>query len=755
MFQRQSSQPGAVEILLRELPLPVCWPVTDICSERLRRAVEKEDVSVIRELHQSGSESLQDTLQAIVRIDNDQLLNSTLENIEVTDGTIRDKGIPINTSVLSYAVKRSALRCVSVLMQAGVSITDYVREPLLTVAVEKNDVEMMSNLLAETNQKEDELCALLAAKKGHAEVLDIILWHKIQARTAKKEATGDSLLHVTARSAGPGSVDCLKILLEKYNLDIEATNDAGRTPLQEAADAKRTENAGYLISRGAELNSSTDVERSLLTSIAQNVPRAMEEFRKRLDEGITLDRDRAVISLDHDKIFKRDQMEENITDMSLFLSLSDSPFEDIIEHPLCQTFLCSKFKKVTLFFVIAMMLPHFLFSVIFSVYCGILFGYLCVPEDKDFEDRFNLSSNIACSKQKDHTSIVYEAHIAWILLIFSLVIYIVKEIISLAIQQRKQRYFYNWETYKNLATITAIVLVVYQGSPMMETNLTLQRWQYHVAALTCLAIWLEMLMLVGQIPKYGKYIHMFKSVSMKMIQFFAAYIWLAIGFMMMFIILFSNERSMRIGNFPGALVNIKAMMLGEINYLDLYYGSNQKLNTSTGDISEEYVYNNFPGTAHLTLIVFIPIFCLVIMNLLVGLAVFDIHLLLKSGKREQLKARVELISSVENFEKTKLFSLLPSTLQTTMKRLVDSRLVCSQGTNCWQKHMCCHQVEVKYSDINDKHFPETLKKILYTFCLRKEKEKKKIRKEKERNDIKAELLEIKQMLAKLTSETGV
>ena len=56
------------------------------------------------------------------------------------------------------------------------------------------------------------------------------------------------------------------------------------------------------------------------------------------------------------------------------------------------------------------------------------------------------------------------------------------------------------------------------------------------------------------------------------------------------------------------------------------------------------------------------------MNLLVGLAVFDIHLLLKSGKREQLKARVELISSVENFEKTKLFSLLPSTLQNTMKR---------------------------------------------------------------------------------------
>ena len=55
-------------------------------------------------------------------------------------------------------------------------------------------------------------------------------------------------------------------------------------------------------------------------------------------------------------------MEENITEMTLFLSLGDSPFKDFIEHPLCQSFLYSKFKKVIWFFVIALMMPHFLFS---------------------------------------------------------------------------------------------------------------------------------------------------------------------------------------------------------------------------------------------------------------------------------------------------------------------------------------------------------------------------------------------------------
>ena len=153
-----------------------------------------------------------------------------------------------------------------------------------------------------------------------------------------------------------------------------------------------------------------------------------------------------------------------------------------------------------------------------------------------------------------------------------------------------------------------------------------------------------------------------------MIEFFASYIWLAIGFMMMFIILFSGETALNIKSFPGALVTILVMMLGEINYQDLYFSTDERVNLDTGKISEDQVYQHFPATAQFTLVLFILVFCLVIMNLLVGLAVSDIHFLLKSGKREQLLARVELISSVETFGKTRLFSLLPVILQRTMKR---------------------------------------------------------------------------------------
>ena len=73
-------------------------------------------------------------------------------------------------------------------------------------------------------------------------------------------------------------------------------------------------------------------------------------------------------------------------------------------------------------------------------------------------------------------------------------------------------YFSKWAGYINIAIIISIILVVHKGPRDVRrpTKLSLERWQYHLAAFTCMLLWLEMLMLVGKITKFGKYIHMFK-----------------------------------------------------------------------------------------------------------------------------------------------------------------------------------------------------------------------------------------------------
>ena len=174
---------GAVATLVSQAT-NISLDIADFCSEKLSRAVIDSDVNVIRELHQSGSETLQDTLQAIVKSDNDQLLKSFVETIEVTDGAIREHGNPINSPVLRYAIKKSALKCVLALMRVGVD-TECVREDLIITAIDNSDVEMLRKLLSTTTLQECERFALLAARRGNAEALDTILQLKPSSSRAK------------------------------------------------------------------------------------------------------------------------------------------------------------------------------------------------------------------------------------------------------------------------------------------------------------------------------------------------------------------------------------------------------------------------------------------------------------------------------------------------------------------------------------------------------------------------------------------
>ena len=100
------------------------------------------------------------------------------------------------------------------------------------------------------------------------------------------------------------------------------------------------------------------------------------------------------------------------------------------------------------------------------------------------------------------------------------------------------------------------------------------------------------------------------------------------------------------------------------------------------------------------------------MNLLVGLSVSDISTLMKTGKRDQLRSQIELISYVLKFRCTKLFQLMtrwgclkcfPIYIQTWFGNDVD-------------------KVTVHHSDPKDIRYPAALKKLLFKHCLEMEKE---------------------------------
>ena len=81
------------------------------------------------------------------------------------------------------------------------------------------------------------------------------------------------------------------------------------------------------------------------------------------------------------------------------------------------------------------------------------------------------------------------------------------------------------------------------------------------------------------------------------------------------------------------------MMLGEVDYEDLYYPESQTLVNLT-TITSEDAPQPFRGTAHLVVFLFIFLVSIILMNLLVGLAVSDIQGLAKSAKLNQLIQQV-------------------------------------------------------------------------------------------------------------------
>ena len=223
-----------------------------------------------------------------------------------------------------------------------------------------------------------------------------------------------------------------------------------------------------------------------------------------------------------------------------------------------------------------------------------------------------------------------------------------------------------------------------------------------------------------QRKNFLKTVTIFRAVAMGVLHFMIAYSPLIIAFAVSFMIMFPSSDAFSM--FPYAIIKVISnrsfftnylfslqlfvMMLGEIDYEDLYYPQKQFLNFT--EIISESENQAFPGTAHLLVLLFIFLVSIILMNLLVGLAVSDIQGLSKSAKLNQLVQQVELINYMEGWLFSPIFSLSPD----KVKKFLRSKLQGLDGQNYNMVYT------VKPFDTNDKVLPESLKRSLYDNCIR-------------------------------------
>ena len=168
-----------------------------------------------------------------------------------------------------------------------------------------------------------------------------------------------------------------------------------------------------------------------------------------------------------------------------------------------------------------------------------------------------------------------------------------------------------------------------------------------------------------------------------MLKFFACYIWLILGFLTAFMILFSSEKIFKY--FPVPLITMLVWMTGEMDsgilhpktknirlkkhrlkedpehpeYNGISHNSEDNLQFEGNIIHSHTIlfesFNCTSGTAHLFFAAYVLLFSIVIMNLLIGLAVSDIGSLMKSARRESIISQINMINEMSDRRSTILY----------------------------------------------------------------------------------------------------
>jgi len=684
-------------------------------------------------------------LHAAVRANNYQMVKYLLDSKARTDSAEEFHETPLHT-----AAENNCFEIIKMLLERGQDSINSPKsqkgnETALLIAAEAGFEDICQELLSHGAdiRKVNGQCMTplhLAARGLHSPVIQLLLEQSSSKNTKlvnMVDNQGRTALFVCTASKGRGATECMDILL-RFGADPDIQNQEGFTALHVAAIDRKPSRLNLLISHDADLACQNFAGFSALHFINRKIPQCINTFEDRLDSGLKLENEEmsAKVKIDFNKL------SPNINslhqpDITIFTELLNSQFHLLLKHPLSQAFLYLKWNQIKYLHLFFVIFSHFIYSTVYTLYALLIFGTVCQPNFNNNEDRYKLGKYTLCDLKQNSLEI-YIARIAWVLLVVFTLFYLVNETIKVLTIAR--RYFRKWDSYIDMALIISFPLISVHSNPFSE-EIVVARWQFHAAAIGCFLSWLQMMFFIGKLPRFGKYVQMFRVVATSVLHLIIAYSPLLIAFAVAFMILFPTNEAF--SHFNYALVKLFVMMLGEIEYEDLYYPQKQSVKNWTEIVSESEG-QAFPGTAHFLVLLFIFLASIILMNLLVGLAVSDIQALSKSAKLNQLIQQVELINYMESWLSSPLYRWAPLRIQ----KYLMAKLNGLQGQNYNMVY------SVKPLDINDKLFPEVLKRSLHENCLRRQAQLAESSRQAAQEEMQSSIQQIFALLGEKISKPG-
>ncbi|XP_011264522.2 LOW QUALITY PROTEIN: transient receptor potential channel pyrexia [Camponotus floridanus] len=541
-------------------------------------------------------------------------------------------------SPLYYAVLNNAVDCVEALLQAGASPNNpqFYRRMPLHVAASLGNVHCIKLLLdhgadVRIKMRTTKSTPLhLAAENGNAKCTSLLL--KAGSKTETKNSSGQTAMHLATIAK---SVETIKELI-RFGAKVDEEDNEGRTPLHAAvasarqsselvktlinagASVNKADKFGYtplhiaalnessrtvmmLLSKGGDVTARTKDGITALSFIVRRTPEVLSQLPTRLDQSVSLhyhelgDMD-CELRVDFRPLIPLGGRNET----DLMLCLVEVGVAHMLKHPLCQSFLYLKWKRVRKFFLL-----NFLFHFIFFVF---FVNFICAAYLWHNEQLSNV--------------------LFWPVLGFTCIL-ASKELFQITVYgiYHYTKRWGNWLQWSVIVTYSIILI-----SPARP-------WQHHVAAIGILLAWIELIIVIGYFPMFGLYIQMLTRVSINFFKLFTAYVVLIIGFAFGFNMLHNNYQS-----FTNPLISILKMIImmsGELEFEDICLLFDKDL--------------KYPGSMYFIFFCFLLLVTIILMNLMIGLAVSDIQELRKRANLERLVHHVEVIAHFENMLFSKLF----------------------------------------------------------------------------------------------------
>ena len=369
----------------------------------------------------------------------------------------------------------------------------------------------------------------------------------------------------------------MRILLSR-GADSSLSDDTNRTALHLAAIGQRQNRVNILIEAGADVSAKMDHGRPALFFIMKYCPTSISSIEKRLDTALSLtneDNDNCEVRMDFTSLIpkrnkpkpKNKKTYENsrklsrqskaiTSEVSFFKEVllinagTRNLSERIILHPLSQGYLHLKWIQIKLMYYI-LLFSHLIYSLTYSMYAVLIYKTLC-PATREISDSESSVTAITECELKFYGEHKVQTEVAvtcWILLIAFTILHIIN--IATKIAYYRKRSITDKEIILNTMIVISFFLITFHSSPFyhiyessdgqnLTSRVSLNRYQYHSAGIGVAMTWLMQMYFLAKVPRFGKCIEMFMSVSLTFLNLLFAFASFLIAFALSFYILFPS-----------------------------------------------------------------------------------------------------------------------------------------------------------------------------------------------------------------------